>query len=130
MKKCLFCGKELKNRQKKYCSHACQKNFEREKYVNEWLSGKKLVLRGKYQLSSTIRQYLLQKANYKCSKCGWGEKNPYSGKYSLEIDHIDGNYKNNSPENLRVLCPNCHSLTKHYRALNKGYGRKERSMLL
>jgi DNA-directed RNA polymerase subunit RPC12/RpoP len=36
----------------------------------------------------------------------------------LEIHHIDGNYLNNTIENLQVLCPNCHSLTLNYKALN------------
>lgn len=30
---------------------------------------------------------------------------------TLQVDHIDGNYFNNLPENLRLLCPNCHSQT-------------------
>ena len=59
-------------------------------------------------------------------RCGWCEINPTSGKIPLEIEHIDGNYKNNTEENLILLCPNCHSLTPTYRALNKGHGRKER----
>lgn len=32
----------------------------------------------------------------------------------LEIDHIDGNYLNNTLENLRFLCPNCHSQTSTF----------------
>lgn len=69
---------------------------------------------------------MLEKSSYKCSQCGWSEKNPISNKIPLEIDHIDGNYKNNSEDNLRVLCPNCHSLTKTFKALNYGNGRSGR----
>ncbi len=44
-------------------------------------------------------------------------------KWDLEIDHIDGNSDNNSEENLRLVCPNCHSLTSTYRGTNRGNGR-------
>jgi hypothetical protein len=37
----------------------------------------------------------------------------------LELDHIDGNHQNNAPANLRLLCPNCHSLTPTFRGKNK-----------
>ena len=39
------------------------------------------------------------------------------------VDHIDGNSDNNSEENLRLICPNCHSLTSTYRGANRGHGR-------
>lgn len=55
-----------------------------------------------------------------------GETNPYSGTIPLEIDHIDGDYTNNSEDNLQLLCPNCHSLTSTYKGANKGQGRKDR----
>ncbi|MFJ4864976.1 MULTISPECIES: HNH endonuclease [unclassified Streptomyces] len=38
----------------------------------------------------------------------------------LEVDHIDGDWRNNRPENLRLLCPNCHSATDTYRGRAKG----------
>lgn len=38
----------------------------------------------------------------------------------LEIDHIDGNSDNDSKENLRVICLNCHGQTSTYRGKNRG----------
>jgi len=38
---------------------------------------------------------------------------------ALELDHIDGNNKNNTLKNLRWLCPNCHSMTSTWRGRNK-----------
>lgn len=50
-----------------------------------------------------------------CSICGWGEK-PEGAEYSpCELDHINGDPTDHRFENLRMLCPNCHSLTKTYR---------------
>ncbi|MFE9879618.1 HNH endonuclease [Streptomyces sp. NPDC005784] len=38
----------------------------------------------------------------------------------LEVDHINGNWRDNRIENLRLLCPNCHSTTDSYRGRAKG----------
>ncbi|MFG2993177.1 HNH endonuclease [Streptomyces sp. NPDC048257] len=38
----------------------------------------------------------------------------------LEVDHVDGDWRNNLPANLRLLCPNCHSTTDTYRGRAKG----------
>ena len=52
-----------------------------------------------------------------CSECGIKEE--WNGKYlSLEMDHIDGDKHNNRRENLRYLCPNCHSQTETFRSKN------------
>lgn len=55
---------------------------------------------------------------YKCDTCGctgeWQD-----GFISLELDHKDGNNKNNKISNLHYLCPNCHALTETYRGKNK-----------
>jgi hypothetical protein len=39
----------------------------------------------------------------------------------LELDHIDGHHWNNSLDNLRLLCPNCHAQTPTYKARNIRY---------
>jgi 5-methylcytosine-specific restriction endonuclease McrA len=39
---------------------------------------------------------------------------------TLHLDHIDGDNTNNRIENLRLLCPNCHSQTSTYCGRNKG----------
>ena len=38
----------------------------------------------------------------------------------LELEHTDGDKRNNTIENLRILCPNCHAQTDTYRGLNIG----------
>lgn len=126
--KCLNCGKEIEKTYKgrKYCCSKCQHEFERKEWERKWLSGE---INGFHEtdhwgnIPDRIRNYLFRINNNKCSKCGWGEKNLFTGLIPLEVEHIDGNYKNNRPENLILLCPNCHSLTKNYRGANKGNGR-------
>lgn len=125
MKICLNCGKLISNRNK-YCNIICQKEYQYKKYIQDWKDGKNNGMRGKYQISSYIRGYLMEKYNYKCAKCFWGEKNFYTDNIPLEIEHIDGNYRNNKEENLILLCPNCHSLTSTYKGANRNFGRKER----
>lgn len=96
-------------------------------YIDNWKLGKVSGTKGNgEQISSYIRKYLFEKFDNKCSKCGWNQVNLFTNKIPLEVEHIDGNCQNNVEENLLLLCPNCHSLTSTYRALNKGYGRKNR----
>jgi hypothetical protein len=42
------------------------------------------------------------------------------------LEHKDGNSENHNLNNLELLCPNHHSLTPTYGALNKGNGRTKR----
>lgn len=50
---------------------------------------------------------------YKCKECGlvdiWNNK-----PIKLQLEHIDGNWLNNSLNNLQFLCPNCHSQTNTF----------------
>ena len=67
---------------------------------------------------SRIRKFLLCKLGRECSECGFLGQNPYTNKFIVELDHIDGDRENNFPSNLRLLCPNCHAMTPTYKSLN------------
>ncbi|GHG02805.1 HNH endonuclease signature motif containing protein [Streptomyces hydrogenans] len=58
-------------------------------------------------------------ARKQCARCG--NEGVWRGRpLRLEIDHIDGDWRDNRIENLRFLCPNCHSATDNYRGRGKG----------
>lgn len=128
LKYCLNCNKELKNKQIKYCSTKCQFDYQQNQWEKKWLSGEISGFSETDHWGNTpdrIRTYLFNKYDSKCSKCGWGEVNPFTGRVPLEVEHIDGDFTNNRPENVTLLCPNCHSLTATYRGANLGKGRRK-----
>jgi hypothetical protein len=53
-----------------------------------------------------------------CAMCGWCEMSR-DGRVPVELDHINGDHYDNRIENLRILCPNCHSLQPTHRGRNK-----------
>ena len=128
MYKCLNCSTEFlfKGVQyaHKYCNNRCQKDYEFSQYIAEWKVGTQSGASGKLQTSKHIHRYMLNKQENKCAECGISEYN--NKPIVLELDHIDGNASNNQENNLRCLCPNCHSQTHTYKAKNKGNGRKLR----
>lgn len=126
---CLNCGKELTKGQTKFCSNQCSSDFEHKKYIDAWKNGENNGTKGSNQLSNHVRTYLLEKANYKCERCGWGEINPYTNKIPLEIHHIDGNHEHNTEDNLQVLCPNCHSLTENFKSRGNGRANRKKDYL-
>lgn len=123
---CINCNSKLNRNDKTYCNAKCQQEYQYNQYITRWKNGLETGISGKYQISNYIIRYMREKYKNKCSRCGWNKINPTTGKVPLEIEHIDGNYKNNVESNLDLICPNCHSLTSTYRGLNKGNGRKSR----
>ena len=113
--KCLNCGKEIvlyESSCGKFCSNKCQAEFKKNSIIEDWKSGN---YKGNSEcISKTIRDYLLEKNEYKCESCGFEGYNKLTGKTILQIHHKDGDSSNNSEENLQVLCPNCHSMTETY----------------
>ncbi|MFA6315265.1 MAG: endonuclease [Candidatus Paceibacterota bacterium] len=73
-----------------------------------------------------MKKYLREKYGNKCILCGWSVVNTKTGLVPLVADHIDGNWRNNYESNLRLICPNCDSLTATYGGSNKGNGRTGR----
>lgn len=118
-KECLNCNKPIPNRNK-FCNNTCQNDYRR-KLIYEDIQNDT----GDYH-HETYKRYLISKFGEKCMECSWNERHPITGKVPIQLEHKDGNSDNNNLDNLILLCPNCHSLTPTFGALNKGNGRKGR----
>lgn len=73
-----------------------------------------ILVFGKKIASIRLRRAMLESGIPElCSECNlktvWRDR-----RLTLQIDHIDGDVLNNSKDNLRFLCPNCHSQTDTY----------------
>ena len=67
-----------------------------------------------YDSTSNLLNRLVKEGvkEYKCEECGvlnWNNKD-----ISLQLHHKDGNKNNNKLDNLKILCPNCHSQTDNF----------------
>ena len=70
-------------------------------------------------VSVHIKKYLREKYGNKCVLCSWAQVNIVTEQVPLVADHIDGNWRNNIEDNLRLVCPNCDATSSTYAALNK-----------
>ena len=69
-----------------------------------------------FKLKNRLFKEKIKKA--KCELCGWS-KSSLDGRIPVELDRINGDRFDNRIENLRILCPNCHSLQLTHRGKNK-----------
>jgi 5-methylcytosine-specific restriction endonuclease McrA len=84
---------------------------------------------GKRQAPHMLRRALVEIGRaYQCARCGIADWNDWH--ITLEVDHIDGDYRNNEAWNLRFLCPNCHSQTDNYAGRARGCYEEEGQLLL
>ena len=118
-KKCKKCDNEV-SKKNKFCNRSCY-----DSYIKT-ISDKKIENGDTSLGDRRYKCYLIKKYGEKCMDCGWCEKNKKTGNIPIQLEHIDGHSENNSLDNLKLLCPNCHSLTPTYGSLNKGNGRKKR----
>ena len=78
-----------------------------------------LVENSTYANISSLKKRLLNEKvlEYKCAICGISE---WQGKpLSLQLDHINGKNNDHRIENIRFLCPNCHSQTETFAGRNR-----------
>ena len=113
---CFFCSTSCGK--KEYCNFECKRNYR----IKKWLVGED-DCQTVHGCSKIIRDYLIKAYNDKCEECGYyGRRN--CGPSILKIHHVDGNWRNNTPKNIQILCPNCHCHTNNYGSKNMGNGRK------
>jgi len=113
--KCLVCQKKLLSNQSMHCSNKC---FQ----IRMWNKRKKAIKENPNKFKSRIiKKLILEERGNECEVCNWKE---WMGqKIPIELDHIDGNHKNQNFDNVRLICPNCHAQTSTYKNKNKGNGR-------
>jgi len=107
---CLHCNTnfvyETTSSRGKFCNNKCQANYRFENItVNK-------IKENKCKDTTTLKNFLTKTTGYKCVLCNISEWN--NNPISLHLDHIDGDSDNNIPNNIRLLCPNCHSQTETF----------------
>lgn len=102
-------------------SRFLQKNIVRFSHPKEELKNI-LIKNCTYTNMTSLKRRILREGilGDVCSICGIKE---WNGKpLVLQLDHINGDNRDNRIENLRLLCPNCHSQTDTFCGKNRQNG--------
>jgi 5-methylcytosine-specific restriction endonuclease McrA len=86
-----------------------------------WNKGKFTGTQFEYGGTGNHKGVLINERGHACEQClnaTW-----LDAPITLELDHVDGDRKNNIRENLRLLCPNCHAMTPTWRGRNINSGK-------
>ena len=116
---CQNCSKEFTyghSKTGKFCSNQCSGEYKSKKAREDFWAGNKPNI-----YRDVARRFLSERRGYKCEVCkidNWNGK-----ELTLHVDHVNGDPSNNHPDNLRLICPNCHSQTSFLGGANKGRGR-------
>lgn len=113
--KCMACNADLRRSQlatKYFCSNTCRDVLRTRQKLEAWLDGTGRASGAQGgKIHTWARAYLYRERGEQCEECGWATPHPVSGRPPLQIDHIDADHSNDRPDNLKILCPNCHTLT-------------------
>lgn len=106
----------------RFCSTDCFAAHQNAEYLAQWLSGQRTKIDPR---SGVIRAHLLERQGGLCALCPspplwWGKP------LIFVLDHVSGNSEDDSPQNLRLVCPNCDSQLATFKARNRGNGRHAR----
>ena len=86
------------------CSHWEGQGWSKAKRLKDWKD---------YSKIKNLKPHLIKKRGHICENCS--NKEWMNEMIPLEVDHIDGDRTNNSEDNLKLLCCNCHALTPTWR---------------
>jgi 5-methylcytosine-specific restriction endonuclease McrA len=86
------------------CTHWTGQGWNKNAQLKNWSD---------YSRVAYLKKHLIKERTHKCELCNldiW-----QNNLIALEVHHIDGDRTNNTLNNLKLLCPNCHSTTNNYR---------------
>ena len=95
---------------------ACRKGRSNSARPGQILDAEEALANSKSPI--TIKRHLLR-AGIIVNRCDWCGLSAWRGRpLSIQIDHINGIRDDHRVENLRMLCPNCHSQTETFAGNN------------